>query len=185
MNKDLNKQLDDLLSNAKLPTDKELIYETGLEKISKKLKLNFGTAIQRFNKIVKKQTNGCWIYSKRWIVDDNGIQHFPKNFSAIIHKIKYPSGCITQTCGNKKCVNPKHLKDYPKEQQALDTISKRKVIKGDKHHQSKLSEKQRNDIVKMYKSILQKTGKKKGIATQIQKKYPKVSLTRICQIIKK
>ncbi len=107
-----------------------------------------------------------------------------KNYSAIIHKVKFPSGCITQTCGNKKCVNPKHLKDYPKEQQALDTISKRKVVKGNKHHQSKLSEKERKDIKKMYEKLLKKTGKKKGIATLIHNEFNYVSLTRICQIIK-
>jgi len=154
------------------------------EAVSKGLKKYFGTASERFFDLVVKQKNGCWIYPKRWIMDDDGLQQQPKNFSATIHKIKFQSGCITQTCGNKKCVNPKHLKDYPKEQQALDTISKRKVIKGDTHHQSKLSEKERKQIKKIYESLFKKTGKKKGIASLIQKQYPYVSLSRICQIIK-
>jgi hypothetical protein len=185
-NKNLNDTLDDLFSNVKLPTDAEIKEETNKKNVSNGLKLYFGSAKKRFNDNVIKQSDGCWIYPKRWIMDDEGIQLLPKNYSAIIHKVKFSSGCITNTCGNKKCVNPKHLKDYPKEQQALDTISKRKVLKGDTHHQSKLTEKDVKNIKKQFAKLLkQRNGKSKGIATIIHNEYNFVSLVRICQIIKK
>jgi len=183
--KNFNSEIDDLLSDVNFLSDEIIKLETNHKKVSFGLKQYFGTAKKRFNDNVIKQDNDCWIYPKRWIVDDNGNQLQPKNYSAIIHKVNIPSGCITTTCGNNKCCNPKHLKDYPKEQQALDTVSKRKILKGDNHHQSKLSENDRKQIKKLYKSLLKKNGgKTKGIATQIKKIYDDVSLSRICQIIK-
>jgi len=156
------------------------------ESVSKGLRKFFKNANQRFFDLVKKEKNGCWIYPKRWIMDDNGNQLLPKNYSAIIHKVKFPSGCIIQICGNKKCVNPKHLKDYPKEQQALDTVSKRKVLKGDSHPQSKLTEKDIKNIKKQFAKLLkQRSGKSKGIATIIHKEYSYVSLQSIINAIKK
>lgn len=155
------------------------------EKVSKGLKKYFGKSKDRFLSRVKKIPGGCWEYPNRWIIDDNGNQLLPKNYSAILHKVKFPSGCITCKCGNKKCVNPKHLKDYPKEQQALDTVSKRRVLKGNSHHQSKLTEDDIKDIKRIYKSLLkEQNGKSKGIATIIHKEYNQVSLARICQILK-
>jgi hypothetical protein len=184
-NKNLNSKIDDLFFNLDLPTDFEIKKETNNKNVSNGLKIYFGNAKQRFNNSLIIQNNGCWIYPKRWIMDDNGIQLLPKNYSAIIHKVKFPSGCITNTCGNKKCVNPKHLKDYPKQQQALDTIKKRKILKGDNHHQSKLTEKDIKDIKKQFVKLLkERNGKSKGIATIIHKQYSFVSLVRICQIIK-
>jgi len=185
-NKNLNFELDSLLSNTILPSDSEIKQETNNKNVSNGLKLFFGTAKNRFNNNLIKQSDGCWIYPKRWIMDDDGNQLLPKNYSAIIHKVKFPSGCLTNICNNKKCVNPKHLKDYPKEVQALDTVSKRKIIKGEEHHQSKLTNKDVDNIKKIYNKLLkERNGKHKGIATIIQKKYPYVSLVRICQIIKK
>jgi hypothetical protein len=156
------------------------------KKVSSGLKKYFGNAKERFNKTIIKQNDGCWIYPKRWIIDDNGNQLLPKNYSAILHKVKFTSGCITNTCGNKKCVNPKHLKDYPKEQQALDARNKRKVLKGDAHHQSKLTEKDIKNIKKLFAKLLkQRSGKSKGIATIIHKEYSYVSLPSIINAIKK
>lgn len=43
------------------------------EAVSKGLKKYFGTSLERFFDLVKKEKNGCWIYSKKWIIDDNGI----------------------------------------------------------------------------------------------------------------
>ena len=185
-NKNLNSELDSLLSNTILPSDSEIKQETNLKKVSNGLKLYFGTAKNRFDNNIIKQSDGCWIYTKRWIIDDDGNQLLPKNYSAQIHKVKFPSGCVTNICGNKKCVNPKHLKDYPKEQQGLDAVANRKVISGDEHHQSKLSESDVKDIKKLFNKLLkERNGKHKGIASIIQKKYSYVSLARICQIIKK
>jgi hypothetical protein len=185
-NKNLNDSIDDLFSNLDLLSDEEIRLETNNKKVSIGLKQYFGTAKQRFNNTVIKEDSGCWFYPKRWIMDDDGVQLLAKNYSAIIHKVKFPSGCITNICGNKKCVNPKHLKDYPKEQQALDTVLKRKVLKGDNHHQSKLTESDIKKIKKQFAKLLkQRGGKSKGIATIIHNEYSFVSLARICQIIKK
>ncbi len=42
------------------------------KKVSKGLKKYFGNAKDRFNDCVIKQTDGCWLYPKRWIIDNNG-----------------------------------------------------------------------------------------------------------------
>jgi len=156
------------------------------QKVSSGLKKYFGNAKERFFDNVKKQSNHCWIYPKSWIMDDNGNQLLPKNYSAIIHKLKFPSGCITNTCGNKKCVNPKHLRDYPKEEQALYARSKIKKVIGDKHYNSKLLQKDIKNIKKQFAKLLkERSGKSKGIATLINKDYPYVSLPTIINAIKK
>jgi len=68
---------------------------------------------------------------------------------------------------------------------ALNNNKVRNIKKGDAHHQSKLTEKDRVNIKDMYSNLLdERNGKSKGIATIIQKKYPQISITRICQIIK-
>jgi len=185
-NKNLNDAIDDLIFDLDLLSDEEIKLETNNKKVSIGLKQYFGTAKKRFNDKVKIQKDGCWIYPKRWIMDDEGNQLLPKNYSAIIHKVKFPSGCITNICGNKKCVNPKHLKDYPKEQQALDTVRKRKVLRGDDHAGSKLTQKDIKDIKKKFTKLLkQRDGKSKGIATIINKDYPYVTLPSIINAIKK
>ena len=75
---------------------------------------------------------------------------------------------------------------YPKQQQASDTLSKRKVLKGDSHPQSKLTEKDVKNIKKQFAKILkQRNGKSKGIATIINKDYPYVTLPSIINAIKK
>ena len=79
------------------------------EKVSTGLKKYFGNAKKRFNDTLIKQTNGCWLYPKRWIIDDNGNQCLPKTYSAILFKVKFPSGCLTNTCGNKKSILGKFL----------------------------------------------------------------------------
>jgi hypothetical protein len=71
------------------------------------------------------------------------------------------------------------------EENALLTVKNRKVLKGNSHHQSKLTEHDIKDIKKLYKSLLkERNGKAKGIATIIHKEYNQVSLARICQILK-
>jgi hypothetical protein len=155
------------------------------KKVSSGLKKYFGTAKERFNKTIIKQSDGCWIYPKRWIMDDNGNQLLPKNYSAIIHKVKFTSGCITNTCGNKKCVNPKHLKDYPKEQQAKEARAKRPKINRDNSPTAKITEKDVKEIKSLFKKLLKENnGKAYGLKRKISLLYP-VSEVIIGQVINK
>lgn len=154
------------------------------EKVSKGVSKHYGPIEERFLSKIKKVKGGCWEYPNRWIQDGDKVYQ-PKAYSAEYYKLGFTKEIVWQTCRNKKCVNPKHLIEMSREEQAFDTRSKSKVLKGDAHHQSKLTERDIKDIKKLYKSLLkERNGKPKGIATIIHKQYNQVSLARICQILK-
>jgi hypothetical protein len=194
--KNFNDSIDDLFSNIDLPTDEEINQHTishrtaernkepqFRQKVSNGLKKHFGSLEERFFNYVTKHKNECWTCSKRTIMHE-GTEYQSKEISLILHNKKQTAECIITTCGNNKCVNPKHLKCVDREETALITICKRKKISRGNGHPSKLSIKDVNDIKKMYNNIFKKTGKHKGIATEIHKVYHTVTLSAICQIIK-
>ncbi len=195
--KNLNQEIDDLLSELELPSDEEIKAETishrtaqrnkepeFRKKVSKGLKKLFGSLEERFFNYVKKEKNGCWICSKKTIMHD-GIEYKSKEVSLKLHNIKQTAECITTKCGNIKCVNPKHLIFVSREDTALLTVKNRKNISRGNGHPSKLSVSDVSNIKKMYNKLLkERNGKHKGIATIIHKNYSDVTLSAICQIIK-
>jgi len=85
--KNLNQEIDDLLSELELPSDEEIKAETishrtaqrnkepeFRKKVSNGLKKLFGSLEERFFNYVKKEKNGCWICSKKTIMHD-GIEY--------------------------------------------------------------------------------------------------------------
>lgn len=154
------------------------------EKVSKGLKKYFGSLNDRFFNYVTKHKNGCWTCSKKTIMHDK-IEYQSKEISLLLHNKKQTAECIVTTCGNNKCVNPKHLKCVNREETALITLSKRKKISRGNGHPSKLSIKDVKQIKKMYNTMLkERNGRHRGIASIIHKSFPQVSLSAICQIIK-
>jgi hypothetical protein len=171
-----------LLANAEIAErNKDIKFR---EKVSKGVSKYFGTIEERFISKLKKVNNGCIEYPNRWIYN-NKKAYQPKTYAAEYYKLGFTKEIVYQKCGNNKCVNPKHLVEMTREEQALHTVKIRKTNKGEKHHQSKLINKDIDNIKKLYNKLLkERDGKHKGIATIIQKKYQYVSLARICQIIK-
>jgi hypothetical protein len=185
--KESNKVLSNI-SDAKLIANAEIAERNKnpefREKVSIGVKKFFGDSKERFLNYITKQKNGCWICSKKTIMEDK-VGYQAKEYSAKVFNLKFDKECITQTCGNPKCVNPKHLISISREDTATLTLAKRKkIVRGD-GHPSKLSVKDVKDIIKKYNKLLkERNGKKKGIATLIHKDYPNVTLSLICQIIK-
>jgi hypothetical protein len=154
------------------------------EKVSKGVKKFYGDSKKRFLNYITKQEDGCWICSKRTIMEDK-VEYQAKEYSAKIFNLNFDKECITQKCGNPKCVNPKHLLSISREDTAILTVAKRKkIVRGD-GHPSKLSVSDVKDIIKKYNRFLkERNGKHRGIASLIHKDYPNVTLSAICQIIK-
>ena len=154
------------------------------KKVSKGVSKYYGPIEERFLSKIKKVKGGCWEYPNRWIQDGDNVYQ-PKSFSAEYYQLGFTKEIIFQKCRNKKCVNPKHLIEMTFEENALHTVQTRKVLKGNNHHQSKLTETDVKNIKKQFAKLLkERNGKSKGIATLIHSEYNSVSLARICQIIK-
>jgi hypothetical protein len=155
------------------------------KKVAKGVSKYYGKVEDRFNSNLVKGKNGCIEYTKRWIVY-NGQDLQPKTFSALYHNLGFTKELIVQKCGNKKCVNPKHLIEMDRTEQAINMLKVRKNKIGDNHHNSKLSEKDIKIIKKRFsKLVKERNGKSKGIATIIHTDYPYVTLTTIINAIKK
>jgi hypothetical protein len=155
------------------------------KKVSKGVSKYYGPIEERFLSKIKKVKGGCWEYPNRWIQDGDNVYQ-PKSFSAEYYQLGFTKEIVWQTCRNKKCVNPKHLIEMSREEQAADTRSKSKKVTGDNHPGSKLLQKDIKNIKKQFAKLLkERNGKPKGIATIIHMDYPYVSLPTIINAIKK
>jgi hypothetical protein len=180
-------------SNARIIADAETAIRNSTpehgKKVSVGLKKHFlqtlGNVEERFlNNIIKKKTD-CWEFKHRWFYDENGQELQPKQFSAIYYKLNFTKECIIQTCNNPKCVNPKHLSEIDRIEQAQIMRNNRPELSRDNGY-GKLSNDDVSTIKNMYLKMLDKTdGKHRGIANEIHKNYPNVSLGTIVGIVKK
>jgi hypothetical protein len=151
--------------------------------VSVGLKNFFGTSEKRFWDSVTKQIDGCWFCSKKTIME-NGIEYQSKIYSAKLHNLNFTKECIIQTCKNSKCVNPAHLSEIDRIEQAKSMVNNRPKLSRDNGY-GKLSNDDIFNIKNLYKETFSKNGgKHRGIANQIHKKYPNVTLATIVGIIK-
>jgi hypothetical protein len=154
------------------------------QKVSKGVSKHFGSIEERFISKLTKVKGGCIEYPNRWICS-NGKQTQPKQFAAEYYKLGFTKEMVVQKCGNPKCVNPNHLIEMSRDEQASNIRKKKALMVGDNHPNRKLKEKDVRDIMKMYRTLLkERGGKHKGIASIIHKKYPNVTLSTLCSIIK-
>jgi hypothetical protein len=186
--KNLNSYIDDLFSDITLPSDAEIKDETNRENLSQRVSAYYlqkkGTIEDRFLNNIIKEKNGCWNFNQRWFYDESGQEMQPKHFSAIYYKLNFTKECIIQTCNNPKCVNPKHLSEIDRIEQAQIMRNNRPELSRDNGY-GKLSNDDISTIKNMYLKMLDKTdGKHRGIANEIHKNYPNVSLGTIVGIVK-
>jgi hypothetical protein len=85
---------------------------------------------------------------------------------------------ICHTCDNPSCVNPQHLFEGTPQENMTDMKNKGRVIKGEKHYISKLTEEKVLEIRKKY-------DKKNGIFYKVLAKEYGISKETICRIIRR
>ena len=127
-------------------------------------KQRFKTTKQRFwEKVDKKVKDECWEwkaglvrgYGSFW---NNRNEKAPR-FSWELHNEKIPRGigyhgvCVLHKCDNRKCVNPKHLYLGTAKDNMKDKLERNRanMPKGEKHHNSKITEQVVKIIRELYK----------------------------------
>lgn len=112
---------------------------------------------ERLLRGVKKTPNGCWEWVKGF--DSNGYGNITVECKTQrVHIISYqlfvgliPSGmCVCHTCDNPPCCNPDHLFLGTHRDNMNDMTKKGRRISGEKSTNSKLTQKQVNEIRKTY-----------------------------------
>ena len=104
------------------------------------------------------KTDNCWEWTTG--LNKNGYGHFHANGEDIrAHRFSFQNHhnrliqeglCIMHICDNRKCVNPAHLSEGTKQDNSTDMVNKCRSAKGEKHHLSKLTEKQVLEIRSKY-----------------------------------
>ena len=118
--------------------------------------------INNFWKKVKKLETGkcCWEWTA--YLKNKGYGQFKANGKNILaHRFSFQNHhnrliqdgmCILHICDNPKCVNPNHLIEGTQQDNMTDMVNKGRGrgCKGEKHHKSKLTEKQVLEIREKY-----------------------------------
>ena len=116
------------------------------------------TTEERFWEKVKK-TDGCWEWqgckggSSYGLFWSEGKKIYAHRYSYLLHNGKLPKKMVLHKCDNRICVNPDHLFPGDARDNLLDAIQKgrydlaaflehKKLLIGEKHSRSKLTEKQ-------------------------------------------
>jgi hypothetical protein len=111
----------------------------------------FKEAVQRFQMNIEK-THSCWNW-KGSQVRGYGVIFFKKNikahrFSYFLHKGKLNDRLLVcHTCDNSLCVNPEHLYQGTEKDNARDSVIRKRRRSCEKHHKSKLKEKDIKEIL--------------------------------------
>jgi hypothetical protein len=122
------------------------------------------------------KTDNCWEWTGG--LNQNGYGEFNpycKNIKA--HRFSFQNHhnrliqeglCIMHICDNRKCVNPNHLSEGTHQDNMIDMCNKGRgnKPKGEKHHLSKLTEKQVKEIREKYSqggTTYKKLGEEYGV----------------------
>jgi hypothetical protein len=101
----------------------------------------------RFEKYVQKEDKGCWRWTggsdikKYGIFFFNGKTAFAHRVALLIYeKIKQltPGLQVRHSCNETSCVNPEHLSEGTREQNAADKVSHGTSLRGTRCHFAKL-----------------------------------------------
>ena len=128
------------------------------EKVSDGLKKFFESTIgevsDRFVNSLEKKENGCIESNQMWIMHD-GKQTQIKEYAAIYYGLNFTKECIIQTCKNSKCVNPEHLSEIDRIEQAKSMTNNRPELSRDNGY-GKLSNDDIFNIKNLYKETFSK-----------------------------
>lgn len=112
---------------------------------------------EKFNSLFEK-TDGCWEW--RGTIDGYGygvLDHAGSRYRAHVLALEFdgravPEGMVAcHHCDNPPCVRPDHLYPGTPHQNVLDAQARGRLVKGDGHHQAKLTEDQVREIRKLDK----------------------------------
>ena len=114
-----------------------------------------GTLEERMEAKTIKTPGGCWIWNGSLDSDGYGlikVNGHNRHANRIAYELKYgaiPEGqIILHSCDVPVCVNPDHLKagTYKDNMQDMYQKGRNRNVRGEKHHRSKLTEKQVKEI---------------------------------------
>lgn len=126
------------------------------------------------------RSNGCWNWTG-YILDSGygQFKHTYVNYRA--HRVAFvlgygrqPSGIVMHTCDNRKCCNPKHLRDATNADNSADMVAKGRSAKptGETHPMAKLNEEQVREILRAdgpYPLIAKKYGVSSSLVCGIKR----------------
>ena len=110
------------------------------------------------DRIEKNGKTGCWEwtgllfdngYARSGLTKREGVCYpaIASRMSFLIFKGEITKGlCVCHTCDNPKCVNPDHLFLGTHKDNAEDMVKKNRSLKGERHSNAKLTEKNVRDI---------------------------------------
>lgn len=100
-----------------------------------------------WSKINKVDENSCWEWKESVASHGYGTTYYPLTTDRVLaHRMsffifngRWPSGIIQHSCDNRRCCNPRHLKDGTIKENAADAVERNRLPHGEKCWAAKLS----------------------------------------------
>lgn len=137
---------------------------------------------ERFwSRVEKAADDKCWLWTGRTEISGYGeISHKGKEEKA--HRASwflaygaFPETCLLHSCDNRLCVNPAHLREGTRQDNAADMVARDRQAKGEQNGSSKLTGEQVRTIRRLYsegrsqKSLAREYGVDKNTIRDIRK----------------